>query len=532
MQTTNFSLRWKILFIVLPLILVSFVGFTFMHLYTSRKELVYNTELFLTTLVDQLSFNIARSYEIENSRSLYQLVKEYVDYDSHIVKLRIIKQGGEITADSDPGNIFNVDSSPEVAQVLRGGPVVLDQYALKGKYFYKLVVPIYVWQSKNVNGALLLKYDVTRLFKTLHRLQVTGIVWSLAFIVIIAVVIAFYLERTVVGPLSRLTQYVSGVDIRRPDLPQLKIVSKDEVGVLSAAFRQLLEHLHTANVELMQRTAEIEAAYQQLKETQVQLIQSEKMASLGQLTAGIAHEVNNPMNFVYGNLGLIEQYISDLRKILSAYEKLNIKASDLKEVTALKNEIDYKTILSDLGGIISDCKTGAKRTIEIVQDLKRFSRMDSGDIQSIDINESINTTLKLLSANTKNRIEVKKEFGELPLFPGYAGPINQVLMNVIMNAIQAIAGKGVISIRTGVEDNRIIVEVTDTGKGIAPEIAGKIFDPFFTTKDVGKGTGLGLSISYRIVQEHHGTILFESKVGAGTCMKIQLPLDGVTSRGN
>ncbi len=278
---------------------------------------------------------------------------------------------------------------------------------------------------------------------------------------------------------------------------------------------------------------EITNAYLKLRDTQVQLIQSEKMASLGLLTAGIAHEVNNPMNFVYGNLSLIEQHLNEMHRLLTLYEQLEseIPNEKITEIRRIKGELEYENLFNDLKVIINDCKTGARRTLEIVKDLRSFSRTDSGDIQRINLNDALKTTLKLLYPQYKKRILVETDWGELPLYSCYAGQLNQVFMNIIMNAIQAIPDVGKISIRTRADESTISIAIRDNGEGIPEDIQSKIFDPFFTTKEVGVGTGLGLSIALKIVQKHGGKIKTDSKVGEGTIIIIELPIKGVEENG-
>ncbi|MFQ5603742.1 MAG: sensor histidine kinase [bacterium] len=524
----NLSLRWKILLIILPLIVLTFLGFTLIHVFSNRNQLINNTENFLNTLVQQLRFNIARGYEVHNARSLFQLVQEYLDYDSRIINVRVITRAGEITADRDEDKIFNMNTDPEVGAILAGGADVLRRFKVQEKVYYKAVVPIYSWNSTRIIGALLLLYDASEMFQALRKAQTLGLLGSLLFILLTAIAITLFLDRRITFPLERLTESVSSVNVLKPVVPELDIQSKDEIGTLSRTFRHLLLNLQKANAELTQRTKEIEQAYKELKETQVQLIQSEKMAALGQLTAGIAHEVNNPMNFVTGNLNLLEDHLKDVKRLLKAYEQIKFDEKERKQILALKSQIDFENIIKDLDVIITDCKTGANRTIEIVKELRNFSRLDRGAIQFIDINSCIDTILKLLQPNYKDRIQIKKDYGDLPKYECYSGLLDQVFMNLIMNSIQAIEGQGNIIIQTSKNESKIRINISDNGKGIPREISAKIFDPFFTTKEIGKGTGLGLSISYRIVQQHGGTITFESEPGKGTCMHIQLPIKGVT----
>ncbi|MFQ5708821.1 MAG: ATP-binding protein [bacterium] len=523
------SLRWKTLIVILPLIFLTLVVFTLLHIHTNQSYLITNTENFLASLAHQLSFSIGRGYEIDNSRSLYRLVKEYMAYDSRILGISVINQDKEITADSNPEKIFAFETDPGVAQVLAGGGEVLRRYSKDGQDLYQFIVPIYVWETHKVNGTLVLKYDVTQMFRSLRKLQMAVIFWSALLLVLLAIGITLFLERNITRPLGHLTRVVSGVNILNPVAPDLDIKTKDEIGTLARTFTNLLDNLRRTQAKLTQRTAEIEQAYQQLQETQMQLVQSEKLASLGQLTAGIAHEVNNPMNFVYGNLGLIEEYFHAMHRLLQAYQTARIDQSSLKAIRSMQKQVDYEAMVKDMTGILADCKTGAKRTLEIVKNLRDFSRMDSGEIQTIDLNESLDTTLNLLKQSYKDRIEVIKHYAKLPPYSCYSGQINQVLMNILMNAIQAIEDRGTIEIKTACNEETLSIAITDTGQGIPEQITYKVFDPFFTTKEIGEGTGLGLSISYRIVKEHGGNLSFESQVGKGTCMRIELPIHGVTT---
>jgi two-component system NtrC family sensor kinase len=283
--------------------------------------------------------------------------------------------------------------------------------------------------------------------------------------------------------------------------------------------------------KISERTQELNQTLNNLKDTQSQLVDSEKMASLGQLTAGIAHEINNPINFVSSNISPLRQDIDDLKTIISKYEEIHNDAdvpSKLDEVNKLKQELDYEFLKDELNTIINGIENGAYRTHEIVKSLRIFSRLDESDLMMADINEGIKSTLALLK-NRLSGIEVQDKLTALPKIECFPGKLNQVFMNLLNNAIDAINDnttlneKGRIEIQTVDEEDGIKIIFSDNGIGISSEIREKIFDPFFTTKEVGKGTGLGLSIVYRIIENHHGKIEFSSTLNQGTTFIISIP---------
>ena len=293
---------------------------------------------------------------------------------------------------------------------------------------------------------------------------------------------------------------------------------------LLARVRSLLD-LRQAQRTLQRTHVELQRAHEELKQTETQLIQSEKMASLGQLVAGVAHELNNPISFVFGNVRILEEYVETIQSILDAYRQAAEGSEHQEELDAFWEENDMDFILEDLGSLIAGCREGATRTKEIVQDLRTFSRLDEAERKSVDLNAGIMSTLNLLSDRLKNRVNVHLELEDLPQVECFAGQINQVFMNLLSNAEQAIRDRGDIWIRSRlIAPDRVEVQVEDSGDGIPPEKIDKIFDPFFTTKPVGKGTGLGLSISYGIVERHGGDISVRSEQGRGTCFTLQLPL--------
>jgi len=282
--------------------------------------------------------------------------------------------------------------------------------------------------------------------------------------------------------------------------------------------------------ELEEKNRTLQQLYQELKETQTQLIQSEKMASLGQLVAGIAHELNNPISYVYANMKALQEYIrvvEDLLTLINDVTRKELDETDIRQrLNALQQAHDLNFIRGDIHQIINESLRGSERVREIIRNLRNFSRLDEAEVKEVDLHEGLDSTLMLLNNEIKNRITVHKEYGDIPGVICHPGHINQVFMNLLLNAIQAIEGKGNIWIRTRSLGDQVEIEIQDDGKGIPPDVVSKIFDPFFTTKPVGTGTGLGLSITYNIIKTHGGTITVESEVSRGTVFRIHLPVKG------
>lgn len=290
--------------------------------------------------------------------------------------------------------------------------------------------------------------------------------------------------------------------------------------------RNLLANAQKYKDDLEERNRELAEGKAQLERLQVQIVQNAKMASLGQLAAGIAHEINNPVGFVHGNLSLLNDTVNNLTKLLKFYDTANLPEEIAKQAKAIKEEIGYELALADLEPMFADCREGAERILDIVKNLKTFSRLDEADFKKTDLHEGIDSTVRILSRYfTSENIRLVRVYCEPIEIDAFSGQLNQVWMNLLGNAAQAVKDNGgEVRIATRRDGGTVAISISDTGKGIAPENLDRIFDPFFTTKPIGEGTGLGLSISFGIVKRHQGEIKVESELGKGTTMTVRLPV--------
>jgi signal transduction histidine kinase len=290
--------------------------------------------------------------------------------------------------------------------------------------------------------------------------------------------------------------------------------------------RNLLANAQKYKADLETRNRELAEGKAQLERLQVQIVQNAKMASLGQLAAGIAHEINNPVGFVHGNLSLLNDTVRNLMRLLKFYDGVSLPAEIADQAAAIKEEIGYELAVDDLEPMFSDCREGAERILDIVKNLKTFSRLDEADFKKTDLHEGIDSTIRILSRYfTSENIKLVRDYCEPIHIDAYSGQLNQVWMNLLGNAAQAVKENGgEVRVQTRRDGGFVTVSVSDTGKGIPKENLDRIFDPFFTTKPVGEGTGLGLSISFGIVRRHQGEIKVQSEVAKGTTMTVRLPV--------
>jgi two-component system NtrC family sensor kinase len=297
---------------------------------------------------------------------------------------------------------------------------------------------------------------------------------------------------------------------------------------------ELEKRVDERTIELQESNEELRVTLDNLKETQSQLVDAEKMASLGQLTAGIAHEINNPINFVTSNITPLRRDLDDIYEIVKAYSSIEPDnfAEGLKEAKEVEDELEYDYLKTEINSLVDGISEGANRTKEIVQGLRTFSRLDEDAVKLADLHENIRSTMVLLNNKLNGEINIEEDFDpNISSIECYPGKLNQVFMNILNNAIYAVQHKNYedgerakISLKTKKEGHDVTITISDNGIGMSPETQKKIFEPFFTTKDVGEGTGLGMSIVFKIIQKHNGNVVMHSELGRGTDFNIHLPI--------
>jgi len=349
---------------------------------------------------------------------------------------------------------------------------------------------------------------IDELARTSRRDQARVIGLLLGSLVVAWLVSHYFLGRRIIDRLHEVSHHLRrGEVVERP--ARVPVQGNDEIAEMARAVEQFLDDRSD------------------LARVQVQLAQAEKLAAVGQLAAGVAHEINNPVGFVSSNLGTLKRYVDSLFEALAAYEA---SESALPETTraalaGLKQRIDLAFLREDVGTLITESTQGLQRVSRIVQDLKDFSQLDKAELQWANLEHGLDSTLNVVANELKYKADIVKEYGGIPAVECIAAQINQVFMNLLVNAAQAIAERGSITIRTRLAgQDHVCIEVADTGCGIRPEHLKRIFDPFFTTRPVGKGTGLGLSLAYGIIQKHGGSIGVSSEPGVGTTFLITLPI--------
>ncbi|OUS31844.1 hypothetical protein A9R01_11545 ['Osedax' symbiont bacterium Rs2_46_30_T18] len=286
-----------------------------------------------------------------------------------------------------------------------------------------------------------------------------------------------------------------------------------------------ITELKKLELELMEKNIEQQQNIIRLQDTKNQLLQSEKMASIGQLAAGVAHEINNPVGFINANVHTLDNYLQDLFRLIELYQQQFASSQiDRQCITDLSADIDLEFLRSDIPEMINETQEGLQRVKKIVTDLMLFSRTNESGFESFDVRLGLESTLNIAWHELKYKAEINNQLSDIPQIECIPSQLNQVFMNLLINASQAISERGTITLRTQRDGDWVIIEIEDNGCGIAAEDISRLFDPFYTTKEVGFGTGLGLSVSYSIIQKHSGQITVQSKLGSGSCFSIRLPI--------
>ncbi|MEA5554608.1 ATP-binding protein [Anabaena cylindrica UHCC 0172] len=503
-------------------------------------------------VVQVVATSIAHDADYDNKPISIERAEELQHYvmvlhDLQKRDIEVVNRQKLILADAaveNVGTIFEHDQGNEVEQTMQDGKIrtFLEKSAEYPQGIKLIVTPLKNPQNQ-VNGAVILEWSLLY-NKAIAQARPTMIVIVFTSLgcVILALILGLQISSSIAKPLKYVTKVAQQVTQESNFDLQAPVIANDEIGILATALNDLIERVRILLTEKEQRSIELQQALTQLHNTQLQMVQSEKMSSLGQLVAGVAHEINNPINFIHGNITHVDSYIQDLLKLLQTYQ--HHYPNPPQTLQAILDDVEFDFLNEDLIKVLQSMKIGTKRIRQIVLSLRNFSRLDESEFKAADLHEGIDNTLLILQHRLKTRpeypaIEVVKDYNKLPLVECYPGQLNQAFMNLLVNAIDALEESaqekikddqqiqpGTIWISTQMmTDNQVQIAIADNGVGIPEIVRSRIFNPFFTTKPVGKGTGLGLSISYKIVTEkHHGQMWCDSILGQGSKFVIQIPV--------
>lgn len=490
-------------------------------------DLKSQPELGLTEVVDGKRISLVLISRLKaNSGRTIGYIEQMINLDSEFLqRLRarmklefmIFKENGQLVTGSHPDfAVYKKDFFKSYFQ--KSGETFFD-LNIRGAPYGFLVYPI-DWGQATFSIALgASKSDAKAVLKNVNYAFMSVVGAVIIFLILTILISSDWLLK----PLYELVEALQSFESQEQAIT-IPVKNDTEIGLLTESFNEMSKKIWQARRDLRNKIAELQKTNRELTETQTKLVHSAKMVSLGQLVAGVAHELNNPIGFIYSNMTHLRDYSAKLIELVRVAET---RPQDLAKE---KEQLEFDFIVQDMPKLIASCEDGARRTRDIVLGLRNFSRLEEAKLTEVDLRVSLDTTLHLLAGEVKGRIQIHKNYEPIPNVHCYASQINQVFMNILSNAVQAIQGPGEVWISAQVvkgkvaKDNRVQISIQDSGQGMSPEVLEKVFDPFFTTKGVGQGTGLGLSISYGIIHNHGGEIQVRSEVGVGTEFVIVLPV--------
>ncbi|WP_415897687.1 sensor histidine kinase [Neptuniibacter sp. QD72_48] len=519
------------------LLLLLLISMTLDYLRTTNYEGLSKRAHTTATLFATTTKDAVLSYDLA---SLEAFVSE-VMINPDLVYARVLGPENIVFAEKGSADVLSKPfSSDQSVSTVEDG--IFDTYAE-------------ISEGGQVYGRVELGLDINSLNKTIEEAEQRSALIAaieMGLVALFSLILGTYLTRQ----LKVLTQAAEVISVGDFEI-KVPVKGQDEVADVAIAFNAMASNLHEASArrdefeiqlkelnrsleervdertkELVVKNEQLEQANKEIKEAQAKLLQSEKMASIGVLAAGVAHEINNPMGFVISNIGTLELYANNYRQLLAAHQEIietpegEKRDSLIAQLKEFQEELDFEFMNEDLDDLLKDTKEGSARVKDIVQGLKAFSHVDPVEKYELcNLNDCIEATLKVVNNELKYHCKLATDLADIPLTYCLPGKIKQVLLNLLVNAGQAITDTGTIAVSSKVNQDRIEIKIKDSGHGIAKEQIDKLFDPFFTTKKVGEGTGLGLSISYGIiVEEHNGDILVDSEPGKGTCFTLALPI--------